>query len=432
VRPVRAWLVQKSGARSGSHFALREGITRVGRSPQNDVVVDGPDAATVSQQHVEIHANAQGFRVLDLGSTNGTYLNGAAVAESPVKPPAVIRLGSTGPLFALLLEREEPAAADRTVISPRPEEVEPETPAPSRAAAGDRPASTEGTFDTLLSDAVRRARQARSSGRPANSTFAGNQTLMIMREALFRALDTSRRKARRIIALLTIVLLVVTTSAAWKIWDLRRTSRAIDTRLQELEQRLQQASGDPSADVDKLIAELDSYQGEARQLRAHLLFGLLGSGPQDPIEREIRTLMAEFGAEVYSVPPEFTRQVKHHLTRYQGPERPHMQHALGEGQRHLSMVKQILESQHLPQDLAYIPIVESALRGNSQSPAGAAGPWQFTPSTARGYGLRVEGGVDERQDWRKSTLAACRYLRELILDFGAGSSIMLALAAYNL
>ncbi|MGA1995621.1 MAG: transglycosylase SLT domain-containing protein, partial [Bryobacteraceae bacterium] len=41
------------------------------------------------------------------------------------------------------------------------------------------------------------------------------------------------------------------------------------------------------------------------------------------------------------------------------------------------------------------------------------------------------GRVDERKDLVPSTLAACKYLRDLILDFGAGSSVMLALAAYN-
>jgi len=69
---------------------------------------------------------------------------------------------------------------------------------------------------------------------------------------------------------------------------------------------------------------------------------------------------------------------------------------------------------------------------DQSSPAGAAGPWQLTPATARAYGLRVDKEVDERMDLRKSTRAGCRYLRDLILDFGAGSSVMLALAAYNL
>jgi len=85
----------------------------------------------------------------------------------------------------------------------------------------------------------------------------------------------------------------------------------------------------------------------------------------------------------------------------------------------------------MPPDLAYIPIVESASTGGAESPAGAAGPWQLTPATARAYGLRVDAELDERQDLVKSTRASCQYLKELILDFGAGSSVMLALAAYN-
>jgi len=55
----------------------------------------------------------------------------------------------------------------------------------------------------------------------------------------------------------------------------------------------------------------------------------------------------------------------------------------------------------------------------------------MTAVTARAYGLRVDSQVDEREDRVKSTVAAAKYLRDLILDFGTGSSVMLALAAYN-
>jgi len=94
-------------------------------------------------------------------------------------------------------------------------------------------------------------------------------------------------------------------------------------------------------------------------------------------------------------------------------------------------MRRILKEEQLPADLAYIPIVESALVAGPPSPAGAVGPWQFTAPTAREYGLRVDDEVDERKDLVKSTRAGCNYLRDLILDFGSGSSVMLALAAYN-
>ena len=91
----------------------------------------------------------------------------------------------------------------------------------------------------------------------------------------------------------------------------------------------------------------------------------------------------------------------------------------------------MLREEHLPADLAYIPLVEGTLAKEQTSAAGAAGPWQFTAPTAREYGLRVDGQADERKNLVKATGAACKYLRDLILDFGAGSSVMLALAAYN-
>jgi len=94
-------------------------------------------------------------------------------------------------------------------------------------------------------------------------------------------------------------------------------------------------------------------------------------------------------------------------------------------------MQRILQEAHLPPDLAYMAVVESAVTNGQTSAAGAAGVWQFTAPTARAFGLTVNRDLDERLDLRKSTLAACKVLRELILDFGAGSSVMLALAAYN-
>jgi membrane-bound lytic murein transglycosylase D len=123
--------------------------------------------------------------------------------------------------------------------------------------------------------------------------------------------------------------------------------------------------------------------------------------------------------------------VNHYIELDTGPNRPLIAQALSDGGRQVQLIRQVLEEEQLPPDLAYIPLVESALIPDQASAAGAVGPWQITAATARAFKLRVDSQVDERKDLLKSTQASCRILRSLILDFGSGSSVLLALAAYN-
>ena len=91
-------------------------------------------------------------------------------------------------------------------------------------------------------------------------------------------------------------------------------------------------------------------------------------------------------------------------------------------------IEKELKRAGLPNDLKYIPIIESALRDNVTSSAGAAWLWQFMPATARSKGLVVNEFVDERFDVTKSTVAAISYLNELYKKF---NNWTLVAAAYN-
>jgi len=91
------------------------------------------------------------------------------------------------------------------------------------------------------------------------------------------------------------------------------------------------------------------------------------------------------------------------------------------------IIEPILKFYGIPDDFKYIPLVESGLC-NGISPKGAAGLWQFMPGTARTYGLKVNSAIDERLNVRKSTIAACKYIKELYVEF---NSWTLAAAAYN-
>jgi peptidoglycan lytic transglycosylase D len=95
---------------------------------------------------------------------------------------------------------------------------------------------------------------------------------------------------------------------------------------------------------------------------------------------------------------------------------------------YFNLIDGILTQYGLPKELKYLAVIESDLKSNALSYAGARGPWQFMPYTAKGYGLKVNQLVDDRTDYNKSTHAAAKYLLSLYKDF---NDWLLVIAAYN-
>jgi pSer/pThr/pTyr-binding forkhead associated (FHA) protein len=88
--PYLAVLLVREGGHTGAQFMLDRDLTTAGRHPDGDIFLDD---VTVSRRHAEFHRDGDTFAVRDLGSLNGTYLNGERVQAAVLSTGDEIQIG---------------------------------------------------------------------------------------------------------------------------------------------------------------------------------------------------------------------------------------------------------------------------------------------------------------------------------------------------
>lgn len=196
------------------------------------------------------------------------------------------------------------------------------------------------------------------------------------------------------------VVFCFTSQVAWA-----SAPQKLSTRVPQLE---------TSSERDPIVTQLPKPVNKARE--SDIVPGDL----QSPASGEVPN---------FDLPITYNHRVKAWITYFQTNGKKWFERWLERSHRYLPTMQAVLKERGLPQDLAYVAMIESGFSPRAVSSAAAVGYWQFIESTANRYGLKTNWWLDERRDFAKSTVAASRYLGDLYRMF---DSWYLTASAYNM
>ena len=127
------------------------------------------------------------------------------------------------------------------------------------------------------------------------------------------------------------------------------------------------------------------------------------------------------------VPMSYNEHVQKYIDVYSS-RKDMMGKMLGLSDYYFPIFEKALKSLNIPDEIKYLPIIESSMNPYAVSRVGATGLWQFMFGTAKGYGLNMDHFVDERKDPIQASYAAAAYFRDAYEELG---DWLLAIAAYN-
>jgi membrane-bound lytic murein transglycosylase D len=127
------------------------------------------------------------------------------------------------------------------------------------------------------------------------------------------------------------------------------------------------------------------------------------------------------------IPLPYNEYVQKYIEIYSN-RKDQMGKMLGLSEYYFPIFEKALKARDIPDEIKYLPIIESSMNPKAVSRVGATGLWQFMFATARGYGLKMDNYVDQRKDPIDASYAAAAYFRDAYAELG---DWLLAIAAYN-
>jgi pSer/pThr/pTyr-binding forkhead associated (FHA) protein len=424
--PVRVELERDGSRRPHGTFTAS---FRIGRDARCDVRLD---ADVVSRVHTEVRVEDGRWWVRDLGSTNGTWVDGARIERVPLDGEARVQLAHDGPILRLVVERRDDEPRRRPKTAPRPASIEQYI---QRYVDGDGEEAGDHTMMIRSAVAAVRARQRRRYRWMIGVALAGIVAVAGYAVVQYTTIQAARARERKIA--LKMVRQQKTAAAVFddmKVLDLQMSQLRLviegtgNAQLTDQLRRLEQSRQRMASRYDGYVKNLGVYRRLKRD------------------ERVIYRMARVFNESEFGMPAGFVERVKSTVQDYwlspagRGRFLRSIREAAQNG--YTPFVVQTMQKHGLPVQLFYLALQESDLNPKAIGPltrwGRAKGMWQFIPSTATLYELdpgpypdkSMIDPHDERHDFRKSTEAAARYLQTMYGTLAQASGL-LVIASYN-
>jgi membrane-bound lytic murein transglycosylase D len=378
---------------------------RVGRADTNGIVLNND---LVSAEHLDLLKTDEGWEIVDLGSTNGTFIDGVRVVRARAGAATTVRLGPGGPELHLTIPGHAPRRGTRKV---EPGEI---------AERYLRDSAPEGmSWHTAMIRAAFRERREEET----NSWLA------------------RIRRLRVAVGLLLVISAGAGGIAIWqarRVHALREAAGAVFSTMKslELDVRRLEATSKPDSSIQRRRARLEAqYEQLVRTL------GIYSSRTPADVQLIYRTVH-RLGESEATMPRGFVDEVRRYVKRWQ-PDDLKAAMARAAAQNLGPQVSAILLQHHLPGEFFYLAMQESRLDPRAVGPSTRfgipKGMWQLIPPTAEAYGLRLGplrgvrqfDPLDERHDVTKAATAAARYVEDMFTT-DAQASGLLVIASYNM